>query len=285
MTDSEPDGHQGQARPGAETVAFRVAIPARYASTRLPGKPLRLLAGRPLIEHVYRRAVASGAKDVVIATDDARIAAVAERFGATVCMTAAEHASGTDRLAEVARRLDWPEQAIVVNVQGDEPGLPPALVRQVAADLAAHPQAGIATACTRLETAAEVFDPHAVKVVRNAQGYALYFSRAPIPWHREGFGEGFRSGAAPAVLPEEAGWWRHIGLYAYRVGVLRRYPTLPPAAIEQAESLEQLRALWHGIPIHVLETDAVPLPGVDTEADLTRLAALWEASGQQIEAG
>lgn len=258
------------------TVAFRVAIPARYASTRLPGKPLRQLAGRSLIEHVYRRAQASGASEVVIATDDIRIREVAEGFGATVCMTAPEHASGTDRLAEVATRLGWPEDAIVVNVQGDEPGLPPTLMRQVAADLAAHPTAGIATACARIETAAEIFDPHAVKVVRDAQGYALYFSRAPIPWSREAF----TPGVTLMELPAAPGWWRHIGLYAYRVGVLRRYPSLPPAPLEQAESLEQLRALWHGVSIHVLETDQAPPPGVDTEADLARLAALWVASEQ-----
>ena len=260
-------------------VAFRVAIPARYASTRLPGKPLRLLGGKTLIEQVYRRAQASGAIEVVIATDDVRIRDVAEGFGATVCMTAPEHASGTDRLAEVVTRLGWPEDAIVVNVQGDEPGLPPALVQQVAADLAAHPAAGIATAGVRIETTAELFDPHAVKVVRDAQGYALYFSRAPIPWSREAF----TPGLVPAELPAAPGWWRHIGLYAYRVGVLRRYPTLTPAPMEQAESLEQLRALWHGVRIHVLETDQALLPGVDTEADLARLAALWETSGQQIE--
>jgi len=256
---------------------FRVAIPARYASTRLPGKPLRLLAGRPLIEHVYRRALASGALEVVIATDDARICEVAERFGATVCMTASAHPTGTDRLAEVATRLGWPDDAIVVNVQGDEPGMPPALVRQVALSLATHPDAGIATACTRIHDPAELFDPNAVKVVRDAQGYALYFSRAPIPWHREAFRE---SGAALAELPTEIAWFRHIGLYAYRAAVLRRYPHLTPAPAEQAESLEQLRALWHGIRIHVAKADEIPPPGVDTEADLARAEAAWDRSGQ-----
>lgn len=261
---------------------FRVAIPARYASTRLPGKPLRLLAGRPLIEHVYRRALASGALEVVIATDDARIRAVAEGFGATVCMTAPDHASGTDRLAEVADRLGWPDDAIVVNVQGDEPGLPPTLVRQVAVDLATHPDAGIATACARIQVPAELFDPNAVKVVGDAQGYALYFSRAPIPWHREAFRTG---GAGLTELPADGAWYRHIGLYAYRVAVLRRYPELMPAPAEQAEALEQLRALWHGIRIHVAEAAEVPPPGVDTEADLARVAVEFERSGQQVEAG
>ena len=256
---------------------FRVAIPARYASTRLPGKPLRLLAGRPLIEHVYRRARVSGALEVVIATDDPRIRAVAEGFGATVCMTAPAHPSGTDRLAEVATRLGWPDDAIVVNVQGDEPGLPPALIQQVALSLATHPDAGIATACTRIHAPAEIFDPNAVKVVCDAQGYALYFSRAPIPWHRETFWDG---GTGLTDLPEQTAWFRHIGLYAYRVAVLRRYPQWSPAPAEQAESLEQLRALWHGIRIHVAEATEAPPPGVDTEADLARAEAEWECSGQ-----
>ena len=270
------------ARVGETELQFRIAIPARYASTRLPGKPLRLLAGRPLLEHVYRRAQASGALEVVIATDDARIREVAEGFGATVCMTAPEHPSGTDRLAEVVTRLGWPEDAIVVNVQGDEPGMPPALIRQVALGLATHPDAGIATACTRIHAPTEVFDPNAVKVVRDAQGYALYFSRAPLPWHREAFQGG---GTALAELPAATTWLRHIGLYAYRVTVLRRYPHLTPAPAEQAESLEQLRALWHGIRIHVVEAAEAPLPGVDTEADLARAEAAWNRSNQQIELG
>ena len=261
---------------------FRVAIPARYASTRLPGKPLRLLAGRPLIEHVYRQALASGALEVVIATDDARIREVAEGFGAMACMTSPAHPSGTDRLAEVADRLGWPDDAIVVNVQSDEPGMPPALIRQVAMGLATHPDAGIATACARLHELAELFDPNAVKVVRDARDYALYFSRAPIPWHRDAFGTG---AAMPAELPAGGAWFRHIGLYAYRAAVLRRYPQLPLAPAEQAEALEQLRALWHGIRIHVIEAVATPPPGVDTEADLARVAAEFARSDQQVEFG
>jgi 3-deoxy-manno-octulosonate cytidylyltransferase (CMP-KDO synthetase) len=255
---------------------FRVAIPARHGSTRLPGKPLRLLAGRPLIEHVYRRALASGALEVVIATDDPRIRAVAEEFGATVCLTSPDHATGTDRLAEVATLRGWPDADIVVNVQGDEPRIPPALIRHVARALDQHPAAGIATACTRIHDSAEVFDPNAVKVVRDAQGYALYFSRAPIPWQRGAF-QLDGSGAATA-LPAETHWLRHIGLYAYRAAVLRRYPTLTPAPAELAEALEQLRALWHGIRIYVAETAEAPPPGVDTEADLARLAVDWDDS-------
>jgi 3-deoxy-manno-octulosonate cytidylyltransferase (CMP-KDO synthetase) len=265
-----------------DSLQFRIAIPARYGSTRLPGKPLRLLAGRPLIEHVYRQALGSGALEVVIATDDPRIQAVAESFGAVVCMTSPNHATGTDRLAEVADQRGWPDDAIVVNVQGDEPRLPPVLVRQVAAGLAEHPAAGIATACTRIHDPAEAFDPNVVKVVRDAAGYALYFSRAPIPWHRGGFGT---AGVTPAELPADVAWFRHIGIYAYRAGVLRGYPRLMPAPAEQAESLEQLRALWHGIRIHVAEAAEAPPPGVDTEADLARVAAEWAGSEQQVEPG
>jgi 3-deoxy-manno-octulosonate cytidylyltransferase (CMP-KDO synthetase) len=253
-------------------IPFRVVIPARYASTRLPGKPLRLLAGRTLLEHVYRRALVSGAVAVVIATDDQRIRTVAEQFGATVCMTATTHLSGTDRLAEVATQYGWPDEAIVVNVQGDEPQMPPALIQQVATDLATHPAAGIATVCTRIHQAVEAFDPHVVKVTRDHEGFALYFSRAPIPWHRDAFGNG-RS--ALAELPSATAWFRHIGLYAYRVAILKQFPQLSAAAIEQAESLEQLRALWHGIRIHVAEATAAPPPGVDTEADLLRVAAAF----------
>ena len=262
--------------PDDAAPGFRVAIPARYASTRLPGKPLRLLAGRPLIEHVYQRALARGAVEVVIATDDPRIQQVAEGFGATVCMTSPDHLSGTDRLAEVAARLGWPEDAIVVNAQGDEPSLPPALIRQVAAGLAAHPDAGIATVCARIADPDELFDPNVVKVTRDAQDYALYFSRAPIPWAREIFDKGPERLAA---LPDGV-WFRHIGLYAYRVAVLARYPQLPPAPAEQVESLEQLRALWHGVRIYVAEAVEVPPPGVDTEADLARAAAHAQRSGE-----
>ena len=256
---------------------FRVAIPARYASTRLPGKPLRLIARRTLIEHVYRRALASGALEVVVATDDVHIQQTAEGFGATVCMTSPNHPSGTDRLAEVAARLNWPDDAIIVNVQGDEPQIPPALIQQVAAGLESHPDAGIATVCARIDDPAELFDPNVVKVVRDSQDYALYFSRAPIPWHREGFGVNQET---LNRLPENGVWSRHIGLYAYRVAVLTRYPRLSPAMAEQTESLEQLRALWHGIRIHVAEAVEIPPPGVDTEIDLARVAAQWASSSE-----
>lgn len=259
--------------------AFKVAIPARFGSTRLPGKPLRLLAGRPMLEHVYRKALASGAEEVIIATDDRRIMETAASFGAVACMTSAEHASGTDRLAEAATQRNWPDDAIVVNLQGDEPLMPPALLRQVALGLATHPQAGVATLCTRIQNIEEVFDPHAVKVVLDAQGYALYFSRAPIPYHRDAFAQ---AGGCPVELPAGTDYFRHLGLYAYRVAELRRYPTLPLCMLEQTESLEQLRALWNGVRIYVEEARETPPPGVDTAEDLARAEAwLLNPSVQQ----
>jgi 3-deoxy-manno-octulosonate cytidylyltransferase (CMP-KDO synthetase) len=253
--------------------AFVVAIPARYGSTRLPGKPLRTIAGQPMIEHVYRRALVGGAASVVIATDDARIAEVAAGFGADVCMTAPTHASGTDRLAEVARVRGWSDDTIVVNLQGDEPLMPPALLRQVAEGLERHPPAGIATLCTRIGDVHEVFDPHSVKVVRDAEGYALYFSRAAIPYHREAFA---RDSGRPEGLPGGSDYFRHLGLYAYRAGTLHRFAGRPPCPLEQTESLEQLRALWNGIRIYVAEAVVLPPAGVDTEADLVRVEA-WLA--------
>ncbi len=253
---------------------FRVAIPARYASTRLPGKPLRMIAGYPMLEHVYRRAVASGAKEVIIATDDSRICAVAQNFGADVCMTAVEHTSGTDRLAEVATLRNWPDETIVVNLQGDEPLMPSSLLRQVAIDLDSHPTAGIATLCTRIDCAVELFNEHIVKVVKNAQGYALYFSRAAIPYHRDEFS---KEGDYPLAVLPSTDYFRHIGLYAYRAGELRRYAQLPPCQLEQAEALEQLRALWYGIRIYVGEAREVPPGGVDTESDLARVEASLSA--------
>lgn len=243
---------------------FHVAIPARYGSSRLPGKPLRLLAGRPMVQHVYERAMESGANQVVIATDDARIAEVSEGFGARVCMTAAEHKSGTDRLAEVAETLGWKDDDIVVNLQGDEPQMPATLVHQVAADMAGHEDAGIATLCAPIVQAHDLFDPHVVKLVMDNRGYALYFSRAPIPWHRDEFlGDSRR-------IPADTRFYRHLGLYAYRVSVLRRYPELPHCELEHAEALEQLRALAAGIRIHVSVATEMPPHGVDTEADLRR---------------
>ncbi|MDZ7787938.1 MAG: 3-deoxy-manno-octulosonate cytidylyltransferase [Halofilum sp. (in: g-proteobacteria)] len=243
--------------------SFRVAIPARYASTRFPGKPLAVIAGKPMLEHVWRRACEAGADEVVVATDDERIAAVADGFGATVCMTSAEHASGTDRLAEVARELGWPDDAIVVNLQGDEPLMPPLVLRQVAEDLAAFPDAALATLSVPLTDAGERDEPNIVKVVTDRAGYALYFSRAPIPYPR---------------TPDAAAAHRHLGIYAYRAGFLGRFSELEPAPIERAEQLEQLRALWHGHRIHVTEAAAVPDAGVDSPADIDRVEAALQRS-------
>jgi 3-deoxy-manno-octulosonate cytidylyltransferase (CMP-KDO synthetase) len=247
---------------------FRVVIPARYGSTRLPGKPLRVVAGRTLLEHVYRRALDSGADDVRIATDDERIVAACVRFGARAQITSTAHASGTDRIAEVAAREQWDESEIVVNVQGDEPLLPAALVRQVAELLEAHSVAGVGTLATPIESLAEFLDPNVVKVAVARTGIALYFLRAPIPWSRDG---------APAGLASQrqfGGALRHLGLYSYRVGALKRLSALPPSALEQAEKLEQLRALDNGIAIAVGLARERPGPGVDTEADLAAVAKL-----------
>ena len=244
------------------TVAFTVVIPARYGATRLPGKPLLELAGKPLIQHVHARAVESGAQRVVIATDDERIQTVCKKFGAEVCMTAAQHPSGTDRLADAARQLRLADDAIVVNLQGDEPLMPPQLLTRVAHNLHVHATAQMATLCVAIHDATELFNPNAVKVTLDAAGYALYFSRAPIPWHRAAFA------AQPQQLPADIAYYRHLGLYAYRAGFLAQFVAWPPAPLERAESLEQLRALWNGQRIHVGVADQVPPPGVDTPEDL-----------------
>ena len=244
---------------------FRAVIPARFASTRLPGKPLANLGGKPMVRHVHERVVASGAAEVIVATDDARVAAACVEFGAEVQMTSAEHPSGTDRLAEVAARRGWRDTEVVVNVQGDEPLLPPVLVQQVAGLLHADPGADIATLGTPIGSLEEFMDPAVVKVVRRADGRALYFSRAPIPWHREGAPSGITS------QREFAGAWRHLGLYAYRVGALKRLAAAEPAPLELAEKLEQLRALYLGMAIAVSEAVERPGPGVDTPEDLERI--------------
>jgi 3-deoxy-manno-octulosonate cytidylyltransferase (CMP-KDO synthetase) len=248
---------------------FTVLIPARYASTRLPGKPLADIAGKPMVVRVALRAQRAGAERVVVATDDERIRAAVEAHGITACATRADHPTGTDRLAEAARALDLPDDAIVVNVQGDEPLLAPALIRAVADLLAAHPDAAIATACHAIADPAEAFNPNVVKVVLDARGYALYFSRATIPWARDAFA------ISRDAIPQHLPLYRHYGLYAYRAGFLRRFPTLAPSPIERFEALEQLRALWHGHRIVVEVTAGTPAPGVDTEEDLARVRALY----------
>ena len=254
---------------------FTVIIPARYASTRLPGKPLLDIGGKPMIVRVAERARDSGAERVVIATDDARIEAAVREHGIDVLMTRADHPTGTDRLAEAAAQLGLAAEAIVVNVQGDEPLLDPAVIRSVAQALHAAPDAAIATACHPLADASEFFSPNIVKVVCDQRGSALYFSRAPIPFARDAFGASLAT-AALAGLPEGLPAYRHIGLYAYRAGFLARYPTLSQTTLERFEALEQLRALGHGYRI-IVEVLPGPLPpGVDTEEDLVKVRALFE---------
>ncbi len=248
----------------AAPLPFVVAIPARYASTRLPGKPLLLLAGVPMIVHVGRRARAAGAADVVVATDDARIETALAGSGVRVVMTRATHASGSDRLAEVAQTLGWPDDAIVVNLQGDEPLAPISGIRAVAEALA-EDDAPMATLATPLGSVDELFDPNCVKLVCTLAGRALMFSRAPLPWPRDAF-QHDRS-----VLPADTPFLRHIGIYAYRAGFLRHFAGLPRTPLEKAESLEQLRALEHGFAIAVrIAPEAFPA-GVDTAEDLARV--------------
>lgn len=244
-------------------LAFKVVIPARFASTRLPGKPLRAIAGRSMIARVWDRANASGADEVLVATDDERIVAEVERCGGRALMTSPDHLSGSDRLAEVVRAQRWPDDTVVVNLQGDEPCLPVELVSQVARALA-DSDAGIATLATPIRDPDELFSASAVKVVCDEQNRALYFSRAPIPWVRSSFAWG----EIPAELPADVVFLRHIGMYAYRAGALLQIADHAPAASETAESLEQLRALAMGIAIQVEPIEEAPPPGVDTEADL-----------------
>jgi len=243
-------------------MSFSVIIPARYGATRLPGKPLMDIVGKPMIQHVYERALESGAEKVIIATDDERIAKAAKEFDAQVCMTSADHLSGTDRITEVVNVLKYSNDQIIVNLQGDEPLMPPRVIRQVANSLEQFSQASMSTVCAKIDTAAELFDPHIVKVVRDEKDMAVYFSRASIPWDRDAFA------STTEVLPENSIHFRHIGLYAYRVGFLRQYIQWPQCNLEKMESLEQLRAIWHGHKIHVAEALEVPLAGVDTERDL-----------------
>jgi len=251
-------------------MSFSVVIPARYGSSRFPGKPLATLAGKPMLQHVYERACQSEAERVIIATDDERIARVARAFGAEVCITSSSHPSGTDRLQEVVHTLGFYADDIVVNVQGDEPLIPPRIINQVAHNLMALPMAGIATLSEPIETVAALRNPNVVKVVSDHRGMALYFSRAPIPWPRDDF-------AAPTAvdtLPAGFCWQRHIGLYAYRVKLLNEFVRWPPAPLEQTECLEQLRALWNGVAIHVDGADEPPPAGVDTPEDLERIRRL-----------
>ena len=243
-------------------MSFHVVIPARYGSTRLPGKPLLEMQGRPLVQYVYEQACKSGAASITIATDDERIAKAAQKFGADVCMTKADHQSGTDRLAEVVEKLKWPDDALVVNVQGDEPLIPPANITQVAEDLAAHPDASMATLYQTITQAEDILNPNIVKVVLDAAGYALYFSRAAIPWQKQ------------ALQP----YFRHIGLYAYRAGFIKQYSSWPRCELEQSESLEQLRVLWQGARIHLTQAGVYTPPDVNTLDDFEQVSNLIRES-------
>ena len=250
-------------------MSFKIIIPARYASSRLPGKPLLDIAGKPMIQHVYERAIESEATEVIIATDDDRIKQSAKSFGAKVCMTKHDHPSGTDRLAEVASIFQFNDDNIIVNLQADEPCLPSELINQVAADLAQNCNADIATLYSQITQLEHVFDPNVVKVILDIDGYALYFSRAPIPWIRDHFS---KKSIPDMTLPH----YRHIGLYAYRTSFLTHYAELSSSLIEQAESLEQLRALFHGKKIHLSEAKINSGHGVDTMADLLLVRSLLE---------
>ncbi|WP_371832989.1 3-deoxy-manno-octulosonate cytidylyltransferase [Halopseudomonas sp.] len=247
---------------------FHVIIPARYASTRLPGKPLQLIDGKPMVQHVWQQACKSGAASVIVATDDQRIMDACAAFGAKAIMTRADHPTGTDRLQEVVSQLGLPDDACVVNVQGDEPMIPPAVIDQVAANLIAAQEAGIATLAEPIHDSETLFNPNAVKVVCDHQGYALYFSRAPMPWCRDQFASG------PAELPEGIPFRRHVGIYAYKVSFLHAYVGWPASPLETAESLEQLRALWFGTRIHVADACEMLPAGVDTAEDLERVRKL-----------
>lgn len=254
--------------------AFKVVIPARLASTRLPEKPLADLAGKPLVVRVYERAFHAGADEVIVAADDARIVDVVHAEGGRAVLTSQHHPSGTDRLAEVATLERWRDDTIVVNLQGDEPLVPGPLLRTLANALAEEPEAALATAATPITEPRELFAPSAVKVVLDERNLALTFSRAPIPWARDAFGPLLRS-ELPSELPPGVPYLRHLGLYAYRVSTLKLLAATPPAAIEKAESLEQLRALTLGLRIHVTVLDEAPPPGVDTPEDLERVRALF----------
>ncbi len=252
---------------------FYVVIPARYASTRLPAKPLKMIAGKPMIQHVYERACASAAAEVIVATDDSRVEETVRSFGAKVVMTSAAHNSGTDRLQEVVTLLGLAADDIVVNVQGDEPLIPAEVINQVAENLAANNYASVATLSEPIHSLEDFRNPNIVKVVADQGGRALYFSRAPIPWARDHFAQ-----ADVASLPENFPAQRHIGIYAYRVALLNRFVTWPQAQLEKIESLEQLRVLAQGEAIHIAEACAQVPGGVDTEADLLRVKAILEAN-------
>jgi 3-deoxy-manno-octulosonate cytidylyltransferase (CMP-KDO synthetase) len=247
---------------------YKIVIPARYGSSRLPGKPLIELAGKPMIQHVYERAVLTGVKDIVVATDDQRIFDAAVGFGAKAVMTSVDHENGTERIAEVAAKLGWADDDVIVNVQGDEPLIPRELIELTAKGLLEHKDAGMSSLCTPIASAENAFNPNVVKVVLDNAGYAMYFSRAPIPWDRELYKSGQNK------ITKIAPVYHHIGMYGYRVSFLKEYAAMEVTALEQAECLEQLRALCYGVKIYMGVIDQPPGHGVDTQADVDRVEAL-----------
>ena len=255
---------------------FTVIIPARYASSRFPGKPLADICGKPMVVHVAERAAKSGAAEVLVATDHPGIAAAVKQHGFNAVMTRSDHASGTDRVAEVSKQRGYPGHHLVVNIQGDEPLIAPELIREVARNLLDHPEAEVSTACHPIQDAADIVNPNVVKVVLDRKGYALYFSRAPIPFARDAFTRSYDSArntyaGGITVIPDGLPVFRHIGIYGYRAGFLKRYSKLDPSPLEQFEALEQLRVLWHGFKISVALTQEAAPPGIDTPEDLQRL--------------
>jgi len=256
-------------------MSFTAIIPARFASSRLPGKALADIGGKPMVVRVAERARESGAREVYVATDHGDIAAAVERYGHHAVMTRGDHATGTDRIAEVVERLGLAPDSLVVNVQGDEPMIEPGLIRAVATLLADTPEAAMTTACHPIRDADELFNPNVVKVVLDHAGLARYFSRAPVPWARDAFG------ASTQALPQGLPCYRHIGIYAYRADFLRNYPRLERSPLEEFEALEQLRALWHGYAIAVAVRQDAPLAGVDTVEDLERARALFDRAGHK----
>ena len=254
-------------------MSFTVIIPARFASSRLPGKPLADIAGKPMIQHVFEKALQSGASRVIIATDNEDVADVAKRFGAEVCMTSVHHNSGTERLAEVVEKLAIPDNEIIVNIQGDEPLIPPVIVRQVADNLAKF-NVNMASLAVKIHDAEELFNPNAVKVLTDKDGYVLYFSRSVIPYDRDQF---MNLQDVQKVQLADA-YLRHIGIYAYRAGFIKQYVQWAPTQLENLEKLEQLRVLYNGERIHVELAKEVPAVGVDTAEDLEKVRAILAAN-------
>ena len=253
-------------------MSFSIVIPARYASSRLPGKPLRDICGKPMIQHVIERAQASQAKQVIVATDAQEIVDAISNTDVQVCLTRADHQSGTERLSEVIEQLGFSDEEILINLQGDEPMMPAVCLNQVGQALEQDSKVKMATLCTPLTDINELFDPHAVKVIRDKDDFAIYFSRAAIPWYRDGFND--RAQADHGVMPEFQQYQRHIGLYGYRAGFIRQYLEWESSDLEKTESLEQLRVLYHGEKIKVITAEIPPGPGVDTIEDLNRVCEL-----------